>query len=93
MTDNEPSREELNARTDDRHRLGTDAKGRDHYVDAHLGVVWVTADDSIEHIEQTSDVSGWVAYTRERVGWQDCRYSDESIVEWLDQELARMGAV
>ena len=88
MSTNTISAEELSARTDDRHALGTDAKARRHYADPILGAVWVTVDDQIAHVEETQDVERWVAYTTERVGWTDCRYSTKSTAEWLADNLA-----
>lgn len=92
MSDNEPVTEidtdALEKRTDRHHYLGTDAKGRRHYVDAQLGAVWVAVDGEIPHIERTHDVSGWVEFTADHVGWRNCTYSDEPLDEWLAAELA-----
>ena len=88
MSTNTISTQELSARTDSRHCLGTDAKARRHYADPILGAVWVIVDDQIAHIEQTQDVERWVTYTAEHVGWTDCRYSTKSTAEWLTAALA-----
>jgi hypothetical protein len=88
MPTNETLREKCSRRTDDRHRLGTDAKGRTHYADAVLGAIWVTTNDEIAHIEQTDAIAQWVAYTREHVGWQNCQYSTQPTGEWLVDTLA-----
>ena len=88
MSSNSISAQELSARTDDRHALGTDAKARRHYADPILGAVWVTVDDQIVHVEETQDVERWVYYTAEHVGWKDCRYSTKPTAEWLTDILA-----
>lgn len=92
MSSNTISAEELSARTDDRHSLGTDAKARHHYADPILGAVWVTVDDQIAHVEETQDVEQWVTYTAEHVGWTDCQYSTKSTAEWLADTLANATA-
>ena len=88
MSTNTISAQELSARTDTRHRLGTDAKARRHYADPILGAVWVTVDNQIAHIEQTQDVERWVTYTAEHVGWKYCRYSTKSTAEWIADTIA-----
>ena len=88
MSTNTISTQELSARTDSRHCLGTDAKARRHYADPILGAVWVTVEDQIAHVEETQDVERWVTYTAENVGWKDCRYSTKSTAEWLADNLA-----
>ena len=88
MSDDTIPAEELSARTDTWHRLGTDAKARRHYADPILGVVWVTVDDQIAHVEKTQGVERWIAYTAEHVGWKDCRYSTKSTAEWLADNIA-----
>ena len=92
MSSNSISAEELSARTDSRHCLGTDSKARRHYTDPILGAVWVTADDQIAHVEETQDVERWITYTAEHVGWKDCRYSTKSTAEWLADNLANAAA-
>lgn len=81
----------LHKRTDDRHRIGTDAKGRAHYADPILGAVWVTVNGELAHVEPTRGVERWVNYTTKRVGWDDCRYSTESTAEWLAGALTEVG--
>jgi len=50
MSDYNISRDKLNARTDERHRLGTDAADRDHYLDQQLSAIWVVDGDDIVHV-------------------------------------------
>ena len=92
MSTNTISAQELSARTDTWHRLGTDTKARRHYADPLLGAVWVTVDDRIAHVEQTGDVEQWVHYTAEHVGWKDCQYSTKSTAEWLADILTDTAA-
>ena len=89
MQANELPREELSVRTDDRHQIGIDAKDRHHYVDPLLGVIWVTIDDKIAHVEPTHEVERWVTYTADHVGWTTCNYSSQSTADWLATALTQ----
>jgi hypothetical protein len=88
MTSENPPTEELIARTDEYHYLGTDTDGRDHYQDAILSVVWVTDDNNIVHIQRTADVDSWVEFIATNFGWDDLQYSNTSTTEWLTNTLA-----
>ena len=92
MTKSTPLRQELDARTDRRHYLGTDSKGRNHYCDAQRHVVWVVVDDTLAHAESTS-VSTWVEYiiAHDAVSWEACTYDDRSFVVWLTDTLKKGG--
>lgn len=92
MSQNKFERQELDVLTDDRHCLGRDAKGRLHYCDAVLGVVWVVVDSTIAHIEQTRDIGRWVDYTTTQVGWDECRYDESSLAVWLSDALSGVTA-
>jgi hypothetical protein len=83
MTEDDVSRQELDARTDESHRIGTDLQGRHHYLSTNLTRIWVVDDGEIVHVEATSRVSAWVDHIRAEVGWQDCNYSGESLAEAL----------
>jgi len=88
MSDYNISRDKLNARTDERHRLGTDAEDRDHYVDQQLSAIWVLYDDDVVHVEETTAVSAWVDHVADDCGWLDCRYSDGTLFESLAVALS-----
>jgi hypothetical protein len=81
-------RQELDARTDERHRLGTDAADRDHYVDQQLSAIWVVDGDDIVHVEETTAVGAWVDHVGDDCGWLDCHYSDGTLVESLAVALS-----
>jgi len=87
MPNHNVSRDKLNARTDERHRLGTDAADRDHYVDQQLSVIWVVDANGIVHVEHTDAVSAWVDHVATDCGWLDCHYSDTSLAEDLTAAL------
>lgn len=87
MSENEIVTEELDGRTDRRHRIGVDSKGRAHYADAALGAVWVVVDEEIAHVESAS-VSEWVEFVADGVGWESCTYDDRPLGEWLADALA-----
>jgi hypothetical protein len=88
MSPNTISRDKLNARTDERHRLGTDAEDRDHYVDQQLSAIWVLDGDDVVHVEETTAVSAWVDHVADDCGWLDCHYSDGTLFESLAVALS-----
>lgn len=90
MSANEITTEELTERTDQRHKIGVDSKGRDHYADTALGAVWVV-DDEIAHVEAGASVSEWVDYVADGVGWETCTYDDRPFAEWLADALDKAG--
>lgn len=92
MTISTPLRQELDARTDRSHYLGTDSKGREHYCDARYHVVWVVVDDTLVHAESTA-VSTWVQYitAHKTVSWKTCTYDDRPFVVWLTHTLKKEG--
>lgn len=82
MSTNDTLRQELDARTDDSHRIGIDACGLAHYFDVHLGVVWtVTALGDIANTTHVDALSTWVQFVDADRGWQTCRFSNRSLVE------------
>jgi hypothetical protein len=86
MNRNDPRIQE---RTDERHRLGTDAAARDHYVDQQLSAIWVVDDGDIVHVEQTDAVGAWVEFVADDCGWLDCHYSDQSLAAHLLNALTQ----
>jgi len=88
MSDYNISRDKLNARTDERHRLGTDAADRDHYLDQQLSAIWVVDGDDIVHVEETTAVGEWVDHVADDCGWLDCRYSGHTLAESLAVALS-----
>lgn len=90
MSTNAIPRQELDARTDDSHRIGIDACGLAHYFDAHLSTVWtVTALGDIAHTRHLDSLSAWVEFVDADRGWQTCHYSDSGLVDTLADSLRR----
>ena len=80
-------REQLQARTIDQKQVGIDAKGRAHYFDPVLGMIWVTVDQEIAHVEET-ELEQWIDFVSDRVGWREQYYDDRDLVEHI---LATLG--
>ncbi|UWG49274.1 hypothetical protein AArcCO_4099 (plasmid) [Halalkaliarchaeum sp. AArc-CO] len=74
--------EALQSRTVDRKRVGIDAKGRPHYFDPLLGVVWVTVDGEIAHIEEAG-LENWMDFVSTQVGWREQYYDDRTLAEHI----------
>lgn len=74
----------LDARTDEHHHLGTDALGREHYVDQLLPAIWVVEDDTRVHVEDTADVTRWVRFIRtEGPGWDVLHHTTRSFAGFV----------
>jgi len=77
-------RQELDARTDDSHRIGIDACGLAHYFDAQLGVVWTTtALDDVAHVIAVDSLDEWHAFVADDRGWQCHAVAQQSLAETL----------
>jgi hypothetical protein len=87
MHASEPTRQEVNARTDRRHRLGIDADGDVHYQDAVLGAIWIVRDGELVHIETDHTVEEWISRIETQCGWDDLEYSTKPTSEWLTDAL------
>jgi len=89
MSNTNPTREELIARTDASHRIGIDTCGLAHYHDAVLGVTWTTTVfGDIAHVTDAT-LSEWVDFVRADRGWQTCTYTDQSLAEQITDALAQ----
>jgi len=89
MKSNDPTREELIARTDASHRIGIDTCGLTHYHDAVLGATWTTTlFGDITHVTD-ADLSEWVAFVDADRGWQTCTYTERSLADDLADALAQ----
>lgn len=82
MSTNDIPRQELDARTDDSHRIGIDACGLAHYFDAQLGVVWTTtALGDIAHVFAVESLDEWHAFVADDRGWQTHSVAERSLAE------------
>lgn len=90
MQTNDIARQELDARTDDPHRIGIDACGLAHYFDAQLSTVWtITALGDVAHVIEVDALSEWVEFVRDDRGWQCCTYSEQSLADVLADALTQ----
>lgn len=83
----EIDREQLRSRTIDRKQVGIDAKGRAHYFDPVLGMVWVTDNQEIAHVED-AELENWMDFVSDRVEWREQYYDDRSLIEHVLDTLS-----
>lgn len=83
----EIDREQLRSRTIDRKQVGIDAKGRAHYFDPVLGMVWVTVNQEIAHVE-VAELENWMDFVSDRVGWREQYYDNRDLVEHILDTLS-----
>lgn len=76
-------RQELVARTDARHRIGTDATGAAHYYCNYLGTVWIVIDGDIERVEMARNLAKWKRFIAARRGWDDHCIDERSDAEFV----------
>jgi len=89
MSNTNPTREELIARTDASHRIGIDTCGLTHYYDCVLGVVWTTTVfGDITHVARV-DLPKWADFVDADRGWQTCSYTEQSLADDLAAALAQ----
>lgn len=70
-------------------RLGVDEYGRSHFASATRGVVWVLGmSGGLVHVQETSDIDGWVDYCEDTVGWLSLRYVRGGMGEWAEEVAA-----
>lgn len=74
--------------------VGTDAEGFEHRFSRPRNEVYLVTGDRVE-IRQTlgrsrkNDISAWVEFVRQKVGWDSLNYSDaERAGEWVSEQLA-----
>lgn len=93
MDNSNPTEKELIARTDSRHRIGTDADGGAHYFCRVRGVVWVVSENGevkIEHVEQTRNLGKWRRFVADRRGWVEHSIDDRTDAEFVADAARRL---